>query len=386
MKILLISHARNDENAGASRLYHMLSAALRKKGHEVNVFHYEDLRVPKFLNYFALRLALPEFVYWRLFGEATQGYDVVFCSNGMAWRIFKKLRERTGPRPFLIHQIHGLTYFDHLAVITERLRGHVKLSPWLMAIKGRFPIGWDAKGAKYADAIAAQNWRDQDFIEDERARLGEAEAGSAPIYQVPSALHPGLEAAMHVTTPPEERDPMSLLWFGSWRERKGNFYVNRAFKLIKQRFPNATLTLGGTGTKADEVLACFDPELRGSLRILPRIDTAAQVREYNAHSIFLFPSLSEGFGLAPIEAMAFGMACVTTHTGIGSDFVVDNEHAVIVTMSSAIHLALGAIRLMEDNAFRIRVAKAGQQLAQSFTVDRCANEYLAVFEKRPASV
>jgi glycosyltransferase involved in cell wall biosynthesis len=383
VKILLISHAKNDENAGASRLYHMLSAALRKKGHEVKVYHYEDLKVPKFLNYLALRMLLPEFIYRACYEESTRGYDVVFCSNGMAWRIFKKLREGTGPRPFLIHQIHGLTYFDHLAVITERLRGHVKLSPFMMAIKGRFPISWDAKGAKYADAIAAQNWRDQDFIEDERARLGEAAAGSAPVYQVPSALHPGLEAAMHTTTPPEERDPMSILWFGSWRERKGNFYVNRAFRLIKQRFPEAKLTLGGTASKPDEVMACFDPELRASVRILPRVDTAAQIAEYNRHSIFLFPSLSEGFGLAPIEAMAFGMACVTTHTGIGSDFVIDNEHAVIVTMSSAIHLAFGAIRLMEDNAFRIRVAKAGQKLAQTFTVDRCANEYLAVFEKRP---
>ncbi len=386
MKILLISHAPNDENAGASRVYHMLSTALRQKGHEVTVFHYEDLRVPKFLNYFVLRMALPEFVYWRFYTESTKGYDVVFCSNGMAWRIFKKLRERSGPRPFLIHQIHGLTYFDHLAVITERLRGHVKLSPWFMAIKGRFPIGWDAKGAKYADAIAAQNWRDQDFLEDERARLGEAVAGSAPIYQVPSALHPSLEAALPAAAPPEERDPMAILWFGSWRERKGNFYVNRAFKLIKQRFPDAKLTLGGTASRPDEVMACFDPELRASVRILPRVDIATQIAEYNAHSIFLFPSLSEGFGLAPIEAMAFGMACVTTHTGIGSDFVVDNEHAVIVTMSSAIHLAFGAIRLMEDSAFRIRVARAGQKLAQSFTLDRSANDYLAIFEKRPATV
>lgn len=383
MKILLISHAKNDENAGASRLYHMLSGALQKKGHEVKVYHYEDLKVPKALNYLAQRVLLPHFVDKACYEESTKGYDVVFCSNGMAWSVFKKLRESGGKRPFLIHQIHGLTYFDHLAVITEKLRGHVKLSPFMMAVKGRFPISWDAKGAKYADVIAAQNWRDQDFIEDERARLGEAEAGCAPIYQVPSALHPGLEALMYNTTPPEERDPMSILWFGSWRERKGNFYVNRAFKVIKKRFPNAKLTLGGTASKPDEVMACFDPELRSSVRILPRVSTAEQVKEYNSHSLFLFPSLSEGFGLAPVEAMAFGMACVTTHTGIGSDFVIDNEHAVIVTMSSAIHLAHGAIRLMEDNGFRIRVAKAGQKLAQSFTVDRCAEEYLAVFDKRP---
>jgi len=44
----------------------------------------------------------------------------------------------------------------------------------MMAVKGRFPIDWDAKGAKYADVIAAQNWRDQDYIEDQRALLGEA--------------------------------------------------------------------------------------------------------------------------------------------------------------------------------------------------------------------
>jgi glycosyltransferase involved in cell wall biosynthesis len=358
MKILLISHAKNDENAGASRLYHMMAAALRERGHQVTLYHYEDLRVPKFLNYFVLRMALPEFIFWRFFKEASQNYDVI---------------------------LHGLTYFDHLAVITERLRGHVKLSPFFMALKGRFPIRWDAEGAKYADAIVSQNLRDQDYLEDAWSQHPGDVSVRPPIFQVPSALHPLLEEACHQVTPPENRNPMSILWFGSWRERKGNYYVNRAFRAVKRKFPAATLTLGGTGTPAASVEAFFDPELRSSIRVLPRVDTDTQIREYNSHGIFIFPSLSEGFGLAPIEAMAMGLACVTTHTGVGSDWIEDGKHAVVVTMSSSEHLARGIVKLMEDDELRLRVAKEGRKLAQEFTLKRCISEYLDVFEKRAVS-
>jgi glycosyltransferase involved in cell wall biosynthesis len=381
MKILLLSHARNDENAGASRVYHMLASALREGGHQVTLYHYEDLRVPRFLNYFALRLALPEFMFWRFFREADHGYDVVFCSNGMAWRIFRKLRAKA-VRPFLIHHIHGLTYFDHLAVITESLRGHVKLSPLLRALKGRFPIAWDAKGARYADAIVSQNLRDQDYIEDVRSQEASHSGNPAPIYQVPLALHPSLEEASHRIVAPADRDPFSILWFGSWRERKGNYYVNRAFREVKKKFPAATLTLGGTGSDPASVEAFFDPALRSSVRVLPRVDVATQIREYNAHSLFIFPSLSEGFGLAPIEAMAMGLACVTTQTGVGSDWIEDGKHAVVVTMASSEHLARGILRLMENDALRVRIAEEGRKMAQGFTLQRCVSDYLDIFEKR----
>jgi glycosyltransferase involved in cell wall biosynthesis len=380
MKILLISHAKNDENAGASRVYHMLATALREKGHQVTLFHLDDLRLPKFLKPFVMRLALPDAMFLRFYREATQGYDIVFCSNGMAWKIFRKLRAQA-KRPYLIHHIHGLTYFDYLAVVTERLRGHLKLSPLFMALKGRFPIKWDAEGARYADAIVAQNIRDQDYLEDQRALAGLAEADAAPIYQVPLALHPALEEASRYAVPPEERNPMTILWFGSWRERKGNYYVNRAFREVKKKFPQATLTLGGTGSDAASVEAFFDPALRSSVRVLPRVDIKTQVMEYNSHSIFIFPSLSEGFGLAPIEAMALGLACVTTQTGVGSDWIEDGRHAVVVTMASSEHLARGILKLMEDDALRGRIAREGQKLAKSFTLQRCVNEYLTVFDQ-----
>ena len=46
LKILAISHMPNDENAGASRIYHLLARGLRERGHTVKLLHYEDLKIP----------------------------------------------------------------------------------------------------------------------------------------------------------------------------------------------------------------------------------------------------------------------------------------------------------------------------------------------------
>jgi glycosyltransferase involved in cell wall biosynthesis len=380
MKILLISHAPNDENGGASRVYHLLSRALKAQGHEVTLYHYEDLRVPRFINFLVKRMAIPEFVYLRFSREAAAGYDVIFCSNGMAHHVYRKLRGQAH-RPYLIHHLHGLSYFGYLSVVTERLRGHVKRGPLFMALKKCFAIRWDAKGARYADVIVTQNLRDRDYIEDQRDQLG-ASAGAASIVQVPAALHPRIAEAGQKAAPPEQRDSSSILWFGSWVERKGNAYVNRAFREVKAQFPDATLTLWGTGVCESVIQSHFDPELRSSLRVVPRIDIETQLQEYKTHGLFIFPSLSEGFGLALIEAMCMGLACVTTPTGFAGDWIEDREHAIVVPTSSSVHLARGIVRLMRDKALRCHVARTGQQLAAGFTLERSIREYLQVLEKR----
>jgi len=381
MKILLLSHASNDENAGASRVYHLLANALRQRGHAVSLYHYEDLRVPRLLDYFVYRMALPEFFFWRFYKKSTEGYDVIFCSNGMAHRIFRKLR--TLPhRPKLIHHLHGQSYFVYETVVTERLRGHLKLSPFFMALKGKFSVKWDAKGAQHADVIVTQNMRDEDYLEDMRSHHPQTNSFTAPIIRVALPLHPSIQEASRNALEPEKRNPNSMLWFGSWVERKGNYYVDRAFRDVKKKFPDATLTLGGTGCRPEAVLGFFAPELRSSVRVLPRVDTETQIREYNAHSLFIFPSLSEGFGFALIEAMAMGLACVTTHTGMISDWLEDREHALVVAKASAKHLAQGIIRLMEDEALRCHVARTGQKFARQFTLEKCLNDYMDIFERR----
>jgi len=382
LKILAISHMPNDENAGASRIYHLLARGLRERGHTVKLLHYEDLKVPAALRYVGKRIALPELIHWRFFREAASGYDVVFASNGVAHRIFGKLR-RQAKRPQLVHHLHGSSYLDFEAILTERSRGHVNYSRAFMAFKAHYASSWDIKGAQQADVVVTQSLRDEDHMNDrkERDRSGKF---TAPVVRVPAMLHPAIEEASRHATPPDQRDPNSILWFGTWGERKGSHYVNRAFRKIKAHHPLATLTLGGTSTPSDVVLAGFDKELRSSIKMLPRLDLDAQLAEFNRHAIFIFPSLSEGFGLALIEAMAMGLACVTTSTGMMGDWITDRQEALLIPFASAEHLANRVLDLMDDDALRCRIALAGQQLARTFTLDRFVQGYLDIFEKNHA--
>ena len=378
MKILAISHMPDDENAGASRIYHLLARGLRERGHTVKLLHYEDLKISGLLGYVGKRIALPELIDWRFAREAASGYDIVFASNGVAHRIFRKLR-RQAKRPRLVHHLHGSSYLDFEATMTERSRGHLNYSRAFMAFKAHYATGWDMKGAQEADVVVTQSLRDEDHMNDrkERDRSGRF---TAPVVRVPATLHPAIGQASLQAVPPEKRDPNAILWFGTWGERKGSHYVNRAFRKIKARHPQAVLTLGGTGVARDAVLSCFDEPLRSSVNILSRIDLDEQLAEFNRQAIFIFPSLSEGFGLALVEAMAMGLACVTTSTGMMGDWITDRQEALLIPVASAEHLAKGVIELMEDDALRFRLATAGQQLARTFTLERFVQGYVDVFE------
>jgi glycosyltransferase involved in cell wall biosynthesis len=369
MRILFVSHARKNPDGGASRVYHLLEEGLRDRGHVVRALHYDDLGIRPSFEKPVSRLFLPQAAASRAGKEALGDYDVIMSSSGMLYPLFKKLHGRT-TRPLLVSHLHGLSYFDHQAIVTETMRGHMATSWMYRLIIGRLPVQYDFYGSQYGDLTVTQNGRDLDFL---------TEKGIAPVIRIPLPVHPSiLEAGRHAPQP-EVRDPMALLWFGSWVERKGRHYLPSAFEAMVKAFPAAILTVGGTGMSEEAVKSCFKPSLRASIVVLPRITLQQQIEVYATHSIFLFPSLSEGFGFALAEAMSMGLAAVTTDTGLAGDYLRDGLSAVIVPASSSLHLAKGVNSLLADAPLRMRLAREGQKIAQTFTYDSFVDSYEQIF-------
>ncbi len=129
----------------------------------------------------------------------------------------------------------------------------------------------------------------------------------------------------------------------------------------------------------------FAPDVRDRIHVLPRVSREEQVTIFNNHAIFLFPSLSEGFGFALLEAMSQGLAVVTTYTGLSADLLKDNRNALIVPPACSLYLARAASHLIGDLALRRRVAAEGQALARTFTVEKTVSAYEAAFEQALAS-
>jgi glycosyltransferase involved in cell wall biosynthesis len=374
MRILLLSHVANDRDGGASRIYHLLTDALRSRGHQVELQHLEDVAgLPEHpqLRKLAQRVVMPQLLSRHAGSLQPTTYDVVMASSGMAHPLFRRLSADPA-RPLLVNHVHGLAVYDHVARLVEDALGHGRASAVNRAITGPFQKRWDDAGIRTADVTVVQNLRDLGAV-----RVQEV-AGPARACMIPAAVHPTLLEASGRCAPVESRPAGNLVWFATWEARKGAPYLPAALHAVRRRHPDVQLTIGGTGLPPEVILDEFAHEDRSAVRVLPRISMQEQIRLLDAGSIFVFPSLSEGFGLALVEAMAFGLGAVTTTTGFGGDFVQDGVNGRVIAPTSE-HLARALLELIEHPERRIRIGRAGRELARSFTAERMVDAYEQLF-------
>ena len=95
-------------------------------------------------------------------------------------------------------------------------------------------------------------------------------------------------------------------------------------------------------------------------------------------AVFAYPSKYEGFGLAPLEAMAAGTPVVATSTGALPEVLADG--ARFVEPGDAADLAAGLQAVLDDRAERGRLIAAGLARAQHYSWDACADGVIALYQ------
>jgi len=100
---------------------------------------------------------------------------------------------------------------------------------------------------------------------------------------------------------------------------------------------------------------------------------------YRAATIFAFPSLHEGFGLAPLEAMACGTPVVASDVPALVEAVGDA--AELVTPDNLFDVARGLRSLLLDENRRLELSRNGRARAQRFDWDDTARSVLEVYRE-----
>ena len=95
---------------------------------------------------------------------------------------------------------------------------------------------------------------------------------------------------------------------------------------------------------------------------------------YDAAKVFVFPSLYEGFGLPPLEAMAHGTPVLTSNTSSIPE-VVGNA-AVLVNPENLFEMMRALQRVLLDQALREKLRQAGYEQVKKFSWDRSVAEVL----------
>ena len=100
---------------------------------------------------------------------------------------------------------------------------------------------------------------------------------------------------------------------------------------------------------------------------------------YEAAAVFAFPSLYEGFGLPPLEAMASGTPVVTS--SVSSLPEVVDDAAVLVNPDIVFDIARGLKEALLDERLRETLICRGKQRAASFSWERAAREVLEIYRE-----
>jgi glycosyltransferase involved in cell wall biosynthesis len=98
---------------------------------------------------------------------------------------------------------------------------------------------------------------------------------------------------------------------------------------------------------------------------------------YDAAKVFVFPSLYEGFGLPPLEAMAHGTPVLTSNTSSLPE-VVGNA-AVLVNAENVFEIMRGMLRVLLDQPLREKLKLRGYEQANKFSWDLSARQILGVY-------
>jgi glycosyltransferase involved in cell wall biosynthesis len=100
---------------------------------------------------------------------------------------------------------------------------------------------------------------------------------------------------------------------------------------------------------------------------------------YDLAKVFVFPSLYEGFGLPPLEAMAHGTPVLTSNTSSIPEVV--GTAAVMVNPENLFEMMRALQRVLLDQTLREKLRCAGYEQVKKFSWDRSVAEVLAGYRE-----
>lgn len=163
-----------------------------------------------------------------------------------------------------------------------------------------------------------------------------------------------------------------VLTAGKISPRKNVSRVIQAFSRLRDEIPHHLVLVGGSGWDAEEVLRQVnDPMMSDRVHSLGFVTDQQLQALYHRASVYVHPSLFEGFGLTVLEAMAAGCPVVTSN--VYSLPEVAGDAAVLVEPTSVDAISEGIRRICTDASLAQDLSRRGIERALTFTWRRCGD-------------
>ncbi len=182
-------------------------------------------------------------------------------------------------------------------------------------------------------------------------------------------------------------DSPFLLYAGRISPHKNVARIIEAFSALKGElakegeYPDLKLIIIGdeVSKNPDIRRAVIRSGMQHEVRFLGYVSIDVLRIFFDMAKVFVFPSLYEGFGLPPLEAMAHGTPVVASNTSALPE-VVGNA-AQLVNPENVFEISRALLRVLTDQALRERMKAAGMEQAQRFSWEASVRRMLKVYEQ-----
>lgn len=184
-----------------------------------------------------------------------------------------------------------------------------------------------------------------------------------------SRFEPRIDRPAYLTSLGLRADRLTIGTVGRPIPEKGHRYLLDAMPHIVASHPDVQFLIVGDGA--------LRPELESRTATLGLTDRVRFVGArpdvpelLAAMDIFVFPSVSEGFGIAVVEAMASRLPVVASNVGPLPEIVIDGDTGALVPTADGPALAAAVNRLIDDEHLRRQLALAGRARVEARFTDR----------------
>ncbi len=171
-----------------------------------------------------------------------------------------------------------------------------------------------------------------------------------------------------------------ILYVGTLEPRKNLETLVQAYARLPQRGTVKLVLVGARGWQMKNLLTLIERlNLTQDILLVGYVHREALPLWYNVAEVFAYPSIYEGFGMPPVEAMACGIAVVTSNTTSLPEAV--GAAGVLLPPTDVDAWAETLARLLDDPATRAEMAAQGRQHARRFRWDFTARQTVESYRR-----
>jgi glycosyltransferase involved in cell wall biosynthesis len=214
-----------------------------------------------------------------------------------------------------------------------------------------------------------------------RRELERVVGAGPPTHVVHNGVHPSWFDASPRAASTSPTRPY-IVFVGLAKPHKNLFGLLQAFAMIRDRVPHELVIVGSRSDAlrtSDRRIEKASAALTGDVRFADHLELSSLQQCVAGADVLVQPSLCEGFGLPPLEAMAAGTACLVSR--IDPLVEVCGDAVAYCDPSNPADIARRLVELLQSHETRQQLRSRGRERARAFSWDRAATQTLAVFEQ-----